>query len=149
MTFRKIEVVRAAWGAGLLLAPRWVLRTIHHAEIDAGSLAVARVLGARQLLQASLSAVRPSPEVLALGVWVDTVHSASMIALAGADRSRARAALTDAAVAGTWALLGYHDLITAHIAAPPPSGVRDRLARWTIARLPAAAPLRARLRQSA
>lgn len=148
MTFWKIEVVRAAWGAGLLLAPRWVLQNIHHAEIDTTSVAVARVLGARQLIQATLSGVSPGPEILALGVWVDAVHSASMIALAGVDRTRARAALTDAAVAGAWALIGYRDLRTAHGAVPVADGTRDRLADWMLAHLPAGSLLRARLHRT-
>lgn len=39
------------------------------------SLIVARILGARRLTQAALSDVGPSPEVLAMGVWVDCAHA--------------------------------------------------------------------------
>lgn len=97
---RTIEIARATWGAALLLAPRQTLKVVHRIEMDLTSLLVARVLGARQVGQALLSGVRPSPEVLAMGVWVDLAHAASALALAAVDRRRASAGLTDAAVAG-------------------------------------------------
>jgi len=59
----------------LLFAPRAVLNRVHHVEVDTKSVLVARVLGARHLTQAALSGVNPSPEVLAMGVWVDVAHA--------------------------------------------------------------------------
>lgn len=55
--------------------------------------------------------VRPSPAVLAMGVCVDAVHSVTALALAGADRDRGRPGLLDAAVAASWAIAGYCDLV--------------------------------------
>lgn len=130
--YRMIELGRAAWGAGLLLAPRTVLGRVHHLEADTKSLAVARILGARQLGQAALSGIQPSPEVLAMGMWVDGVHALSAVALALADRSRARAGLTDAAVALVWAAFGYRDLKGAKATVPGHDRRRNQLARGVL-----------------
>ena len=127
--FRMIELGRAAWGAALLIAPRPVLSRVHHLQTDTKSLVTARILGGRQLAQAALSGIRPSPEVLAMGVWVDSIHALSAVGLALADRSRARAGLTDAAVAAAWAALGYRDLNGARATPPKHDWRRNQLAR--------------------
>lgn len=99
------------------------------------------MLGARHLAQAALSGVDPSPEVLALGVWVDTIHALTAAALALADRSRARAGLIDMGVAAVWAGAGYRDL-RADVATPPAHDRRrDRLARLVLRHAPGGAPL--------
>jgi len=128
-TFRQIELLRAAWGAALLVAPRRVMDNVHQVKVDTKSVVIARILGARQLTQAALSGLRPSPEVLAMGVWVDAVHALTALGLAGADRSRARAGLTDTAVAGLWAGAGYRDLLRSAPTPPSHQRRRDRLAR--------------------
>jgi len=102
---RPIELVRAGWGAALLLWPRPVLEHLRHVRVDTKSVAVTRILGARHLTQAVLSGVQPSPEVLAIGVWVDAVHAMTALGLAVTDRCRARAGLIDTVVAGVWAVL--------------------------------------------
>ena len=56
--------------------------SVHSLEIDTKSRIIARILGARHLTQAALSGYRPSPEVLAMGVWVDTVHALTALGLA-------------------------------------------------------------------
>lgn len=134
-TWRWIELIRAGWGAALLLAPRHVLR-LAHVPVDTRAAVVARILGARQLAQATLSGVDPSPHVLALGVWVDGAHAATAAALAAADPSRARAALTDAAVAGIWAGAGDRDLRSGVAAAPSHQRRRDDLARLVLGLVP-------------
>lgn len=133
---RPIELGRAAWGAALLFWPRPVLEQVHHLQVDSRSVVIARILGARQLAQAVLSGIRPSPEVLATGVWVDAVHAVTALGLAVTDRARARAGLTDAAVAGTWAVLGFRDLSGG--VAPPADHERrrDRLARTVLSIAP-------------
>jgi hypothetical protein len=138
MVIRKIEILRAAWGAALLIAPRRVLTDIHHVTVDRKSLVIARILGVRHLSQAALSGVSPSPEVLAMGVWVDLAHAGTALGLAGADRSRARAGLTDTAIAATFAGLGYRDLTTANSPATPPGHDRrrDTLARRVLRFVP-------------
>lgn len=125
---RRIELARGAWGAALLVAPRQVMERVHHVKVDTKSLVVARILGARQFAQAGLSGIRPSPEVIAMGVWVDAVHALTALGLAVVNRSRARAGLTDAAVAGVWAAAGYRDLTGAQATPRAHQRTRDRLA---------------------
>ncbi len=141
MQYRAIEVGRAIWGGALLAAPSATLGTIHGLQVDTKSTVIARVLGARQLTQAGLSGIAPSPEVLAMGVWVDMAHAATAFGLALADRSRARAGITDGVVALAWAGIGYRDLL--HDKATPPSHDRrrDQLACTVLGLVPGGGPL--------
>jgi hypothetical protein len=129
---RRIEFARGAWGVALLVAPQRVLQGVHRVDVDTKSIVTARILGARQLTQATLSGFRPSPEVLAMGVWVDTAHALTALGLAVVDRPRARAGLTDAAVAGVWAAAGYCDLVGTGATPPARQRRRDRLARMVL-----------------
>ncbi|MDQ2847532.1 MAG: hypothetical protein M3Y77_14560 [Actinomycetota bacterium] len=76
-----------------------------------------------------------------MGVWVDTVHALTAIVLMLADPSRARAAATDAAVAGLWAVFGYRDLGAVHTPAPAHQRRRDQLARSVLSIVPGGPPL--------
>lgn len=136
MSFRYIELVRAGWGAALLLAPGTVLSRVHGVQVDRKSLVISRILGARHLVQASLSGPSPTPEILAAGVWVDTVHSMTAVGLAVADGSRVRVGVVDAVVAGLWAVLGAYDLRTGKVPPSDQARVRNRLARGVIGALP-------------
>jgi hypothetical protein len=102
-------LVRAAYGAALCCAPGPMLRLAGGPGAGAGpgARAVARVLGGRHIVQAVLSAMRPTPAVLALGAGTDVLHSASMIALAALDRPRRRLGLTDSLVAAAFAAGGW------------------------------------------
>jgi hypothetical protein len=102
-------LVRAAYGAALCCAPGPMLRLAGGpgAEAGPGARAVARVLGGRHIVQAVLSAARPTPAVLALGSGADVLHSASMIALAALDRPRRRLGLSDGLMAAAFAAGGW------------------------------------------
>jgi hypothetical protein len=134
---RRVETIRAGWGAALLISPDHIVGTVHGLHVDPKSRAVARILGARHLVQAALSGVRPSAEVLAMGVWVDVVHALSALGLALVDRHRARAGLTDAVVAALWAAAGHHDLGRATATPSAQRSVRDRLAILVLSHAPA------------
>ncbi len=134
--YRSIEVVRGAWGVALLAAPDRILGAVHGLRIDTRSRIIARILGVRHLTQAALSGYRPSPEVLAMGVWVDTVHALTAVVLAAVDRGRIRAGLVDTAIAATWAAAGYQDLDSARATPPRRQRVRDQLAVIVLARVP-------------
>lgn len=125
----------------MLVAPSATLGTIHGLKIDTTSIVIARVLGARQLAQAGLSGLDPSPEVLAVGVWVDLAHAATAFGLALADRSRARAGVTDGVVALTWAGIGYRDLVSSKATPPAHDRRRDQLARMVLGIAPGGGPL--------
>lgn len=145
MKIRLIEVLRAGWGAALLTAPSQVLDHIHGVQVDRKALVVTRILGGRHLGQALLSGIDPGPEVLAAGVWVDTVHSITALGLAVLDQRRARGGLTDAVVAASWAALGWRHL---HAGKARTDGLRgrDRLARTVVGALPGGRGLMARAR---
>jgi hypothetical protein len=102
-------LLRGAYGAALCCAPGSVLTLAggRSAAASPRTRAVARVLGARHLAQALVSAARPSPAVLILGAAVDVLHSASMLALAAVDRPRRRLGLTDSVIAGAFAAGGF------------------------------------------
>lgn len=139
---RRIELARAAWGTALLVKPAPVM-TLLRTHPDPAGIAVARILGARQLAQALLSGLRPGPDVLALGAWVDTLHACTALALACIDRRRLRVGVADAAVAGLWACAGLRDANADRRTAPEQQQRRDRLAAMVLRYAPGAGMLRA------
>ena len=132
----------------MLAAPRQVLTHVHGVPADRTGVAVARVLGARHLAQAMLSGLSPSPEVLAAGVWVDLAHATSMAALPLVDRSRARSGAVDAAIATSFAALGWHDLGAGTDRTAAPDHRRDRVVQAVLGRLPGGPALLSRARQA-
>ncbi len=100
-------VLRAGWGAALLLAPEPLLRAGGRAPVPAAAVAAARVLGVRHLLQAAASAVAPTAPVVGLGAVVDTLHTGSCVGLAVASPRWRRVALLDAAVESGFAASGW------------------------------------------
>jgi hypothetical protein len=99
-------VVRLGWGAVLLANPVPVLRWVEGGKPDHRAAQVARVLGARQVVQAVLQGRDPHRVGRWLGAGVDLTHAASMVLLARADPARRRLALTDATIASAFALAG-------------------------------------------
>jgi hypothetical protein len=110
-----LQVVRAGYGGALLIVPGPVIRLATGRPAGARARAVARVLGARHLLQAALTGalsarvppgeVTPNTALLA-GSAVDTAHAISMIGLALARRPLRRAALADAVLEAGFAAFG-------------------------------------------
>jgi NAD(P)-dependent dehydrogenase (short-subunit alcohol dehydrogenase family) len=101
-----VTLVRGAYGIALCCAPGPLIRLSGSADDDPRARAVAWVLGARHLVQAAVTASRPSPAVVALGAGADVLHSASMLALAAADAPRRRLGLTDGLIAAAFAAEG-------------------------------------------
>ncbi|BCT74274.1 hypothetical protein SCMU_01160 [Sinomonas cyclohexanicum] len=95
---RPLETVRAAYGTVELLAPGAVEHLLLGHRPDERARTVIRILGARHLLQALVTA-RGGPALHRLGGGVDIVHAVTMAALAGADPKRRRAAAINAAIA--------------------------------------------------
>jgi hypothetical protein len=102
---RVAGAIRAGLGLLEVLAPGRAGR-IMGVRLDPPTRRVVRVLGARQLLQAIMSASEPTPAVLALGAEVDALHSASMAAVALASRRLRRAALAECLAAALFAASG-------------------------------------------
>lgn len=100
-------MARASYGLALVLAPREMIRLAAGRLPGRRECGVARLLGARHLVQAALTAVIPLPGVFAIGAQVDTVHAASMLMLAAAGRRGRRAVLTDALTEAIFAAAGF------------------------------------------
>jgi hypothetical protein len=87
-----VPALHAAWGCALLCAPGRILaaaagrRPAAAAPPGSRAAAVLRLLGARHLGQAVITAARPSRAVYTLGAAADLLHAASCLALAAADR---------------------------------------------------------------
>jgi len=147
MKIRRIELMRMAWGAALVIAPGAVLARVHGLQVDRKALVVARILGTRHLLQTVLSGINPSPEKLAAGVWVDSVHALTAFGLAAVDRDRARAGIVDGAVALSWAGLCARELRSGSARRADTVRGLDRLARTVIGALPGGRGLMERAQQ--
>jgi hypothetical protein len=99
--------VRGAWGTLLICCPGPLLRAAAGHPGSGADRAVLRVLGARHLLQAAVTAARPGPTVLGAGGVVDLLHAASQIALACSGPRWRRAAALDAVGAAAFAAAGF------------------------------------------
>ena len=104
---RALQVVRATYGAALVLVPGPAIRLATGRLPSRQACRVARVLGTRHLIQAALTAAAPGRAVLALGGQVDAVHTASVLLLAAVSRAQRRAAVTDALTEAAFAAAGF------------------------------------------
>ncbi len=103
-----LQVIRAGYGAALVLVPGPAIRLATGRPPSKRTTRTARVLGARHLVQAALTAAAPQPAVFAVGGQVDTLHAASMLLLAAVSRGGRRAALTDALIEAAFAAAGWY-----------------------------------------
>jgi len=100
-----VKMVRAGWGLALLAWPAPVLHRLG-LQADGRSCVVARVLGCRHLVQATVQLLWPVRRVQMAGAAVDVLHGASMAGLAVLYPMRRKAAATSAVDAGAWAAFG-------------------------------------------
>jgi hypothetical protein len=115
-TTRALQVARAGYGSALLLLPGPALRLGGGHPADRRSRNVARVLGARHLVQAAVTGgIGPSAELLGLGAALDITHAASMAGLALADRRVRRVTLTDALIEIAFAAAGLSSAVPPRI----------------------------------
>ncbi|MGO9820573.1 MAG: hypothetical protein ACLPTJ_07975 [Solirubrobacteraceae bacterium] len=96
--------LRSLYGAVLLLAPARALATLTRAPVDRPAANVARVLGARELVQAELVRRHPGRAAQLASAGVDGLHAATMFALAAANGGRRRLALRNGVTATALAL---------------------------------------------
>jgi len=104
---RTLQLIRAGYGAVLVLAPGPAIRLATGRQPSRLMCRTARLLGARHLAQTVLTTVAPLPGTYAMGGEVDTVHATSMLLLAAVSRSARRAALTDALAEAAFAAAGF------------------------------------------
>lgn len=98
-TIRVTAALRAGYGAVLLLAPRRFLAAGTRPPIPAFAVAVARVLGARHVLQSIVTVAVPTGRVAGAGAALDALHGSTGVALAALSPRWRRIALADAALA--------------------------------------------------
>lgn len=103
---RAFALARTGYGTMLLAAPGAVARWYTGLPAEQATVAVALVLGTRQLAQAAATSARPGRAGLGVGVAVDVMHAASMVGLAALSRRWRRGGLVDAAVASSFAVAG-------------------------------------------
>ena len=101
-----LVLAEGCWGALLLIAPGRLLGALAGGRIDARVSAIARVLGAREVVQALATGRRPTRRRLHAGALVDGAHAASMVALAASGVGPRRLTLTSAATATAFAAAG-------------------------------------------
>lgn len=77
-----VPAVHAAWGGALISRPLPLLATLSGRPPKRRDMVVLRVLGARHLAQAALTAAAPAPAVLAAGAVVDVLHATTCLGAA-------------------------------------------------------------------
>lgn len=102
------SIIRGCLGSCELLVPALIAGGVADQPIDTSTQRVIRVLGARHIAQAALQVAVPRRGVVRLGVAIDALHCASMVAyaLSRAEPSHRRLARTDAVIASVFALTG-------------------------------------------
>jgi len=103
---KAVQMVRVAWGLLQLATPGLVADRVLRVPLDHRAEVVARVLAARQVLQAGLLLRTPTAATLSVGAGVDGLHAASMLALAALNARRRPPALLDASIAAAFAVSG-------------------------------------------
>lgn len=143
---RLLGLVRGGYGALMLLFPARVVAAYSRQPARRGDVPVARMLGARHVVQALACAGTPTRSVLLLGAETDLAHAASALGLAVVDRPRRRAGLVDALVASMFAAAGVASAASAPHHPPRHAArlarVRDRAAAVLAPRLVPARVLR-------
>jgi hypothetical protein len=99
---RPLAAIRAAYGIVLLAVPGTLLQATG-SDATTGRITVARILGARHLLQ---GLVQRRGAVPRLGAAVDALHAMSMFGLAALNDGVRAAAAVDGSVATTFAAAG-------------------------------------------
>ena len=99
-------VVRALYGAILLLAPDRVIRAVTDEPSGRAAATVGRLLGVRHLLQALTVERSGRRGWLLVGVLADVAHMLTMVAVAVLSPNYRRLATLNVAVATGWILNG-------------------------------------------
>ena len=99
--------VRAGWACVLLLATDRLLRIGGRPPAPPAAVALARILGTRQLVQAAVTAGKSTASVAGVSTAVDAVHAGTDLGLAAASRRWRRVALIDAVIAAGLAASGW------------------------------------------
>ena len=108
-SLRALTAARLLLGSTLLVAPGPLLGVLGCERCDARVRAVARVLGARQLVQAAVGGRHRSRGWILAGAAVDAGHAMTMVIVASLDHERRRPALASALTASAMAVAGIQE----------------------------------------
>lgn len=103
---RMVAAARAAVGIALLGDPALGVARSRTASLSREEAVASRLLGARMIAQAILTAALPTPRVVRFGVAIDAAHGLSMAALASASSTHRRLAATNGAIAAAFVAAG-------------------------------------------
>jgi hypothetical protein len=103
---RWASLARAAYGAVLIIVPGRLISARTGRAASRRACLVARVLGARHLIQALVCGTMPTRWLIRAGTAADLLHAGSMVALAAEDSGLRPALLTDAGIAAGFAVAG-------------------------------------------
>lgn len=101
-----LTVARAAIAGALLIAPEPPLAALKRSEPDRARLRFARILGARQGIEAALLWRYPTPAAVRTGAVVDGIHAVTALGIAAVVSPR-RLALLNCLSATGFALAGW------------------------------------------
>jgi type IV secretory pathway VirB2 component (pilin) len=99
--------VRAGWAGALLLVPRKVVGIDGHMPVPPAAVAIARVLGVRQLLQSAVTMVAPTGPVAGLSASVDALHAGTGLGFAAVSPRWRWITVVDAAIATAFAAASW------------------------------------------
>jgi hypothetical protein len=97
-----LTMARLALGLLHLLLPGALARPLLGRDLSTGERRTVRLLGIRQIGQATVTGISPSAARIALGLEIDAAHATSLIGVALLDRNRRRIALVGASMAGAF-----------------------------------------------
>jgi hypothetical protein len=100
--------IRAGWGCALLFAPGRVLRLGGRPPAPTAAIRVARVLGARQVLQSIVTLTAPTGTVAGLGAATDALHVGTCVALAATSPRWRTIALLETGLGAGFAASGWN-----------------------------------------
>ncbi len=110
---RPVALARALFGAILFCFPEMLLRAAPHRNIDHPADVVARILGARHLIEAALVGRRRGRNWILVSFAIDTIHAITAFAFGGIDEKHRRLAVTNGVTATAFAAADLHEALEA------------------------------------
>lgn len=133
-----LSVLRACYGVAVWVAPDELSGHLRHMRLARPARRAMRVLALRQLAEAAVCAVEPTPCVLRLEALVDVIHGATMavVAVTSSNASSRRAAAVNVGAAAGFVVADMamlsrtcHDNTAVVAQHHPIIATRDRIAR--------------------
>lgn len=101
-------VSRTLLGLALLIRPELIAEVVVDEPVDRCWITLARVLGARHLVEVIAVNIEPEPRFARVGATVDAIHACTAAGFAMCDSQRRRMLLVNALAATAFAVTGAH-----------------------------------------